>query len=176
MLGAVFLRRGWISPFASCPTVRAPDGDLTGRKAATIYTAVYGEEHQRIGYFGDERDQGALRSERFKNVPVACSMANTYAVWAACLEGLGLAELPWFLAEPALSRRTAPEPWGDIWVLVHPDPRRSPPLKVVRDELVDALKKLQPRLRGRAWSANCPMRASIRSCSRPTIMMRPVMA
>lgn len=132
------------------PHGSSPDGDLTGRRAATIYTAVYGEEHQWIGYFGDERDQGAIRSERFKDVPVACSMANTYAVWAACLEGLGLAELPCFLVEPTLSRRTAPEPWGDIWVLVHPDLRRSPRLKVVRDELVGALKKLQPRLRGRA--------------------------
>ncbi len=132
------------------PSGSSPDDDLTGRKAATIYTAVYGEEHQWIGYYGDERDRGWIRSDRFEDVPVACSMANTYAVWAACLEGLGLAELPCFLVEPALSRRTAPEAWGDIWVLVHPDLRKSPRLKIVRDELVSALKKLQPRLRGQA--------------------------
>ena len=74
------------------PHGSSPDDELTGRKAATIYTAVYGEDHQWIGYFGDERDQGWIKSERFEDTPVACSMANTYAVWAACLEGLGLAE------------------------------------------------------------------------------------
>lgn len=132
------------------PHGSSPDGDLAGRKAATIYTAVYGAEHQWIGYHGDERDRGWITSDRFKHVPVACSMANTYAVWAACLEGLGLAELPCFLVEPALSRRTAPEPWGDVWVRVHPDLRKSPRLKLVRDALVAALKQLQPRLRGQA--------------------------
>lgn len=38
------------------------DGELAGREAAMIYTAAYGEEHQWVGDFGDERDQGAIRS------------------------------------------------------------------------------------------------------------------
>ena len=41
-----------------------------------------------------------------------------------------------------------PEPSFDLWVLVHPDLRRSPRLRVFRDEMVEALRRLQPRLAG----------------------------
>jgi DNA-binding transcriptional LysR family regulator len=40
-------------------------------------------------------------------------------------------------------------PSYDIWVLVHPDLRRSPRLRVFRDEMVATLKRLQPTLAGR---------------------------
>jgi DNA-binding transcriptional LysR family regulator len=68
---------------------------------------------------------------------------------AACLAGMGLTMLPCFFAEPLLPRRTEPEPRFDLWVLVHPDLRRSPRLRIFRDSVVDAVKRAAPRLEDR---------------------------
>jgi hypothetical protein len=40
-------------------------------------------------------------------------------------------------------------PGYDIWVLVHPDLRRNPRLKMFRDALVAALQRHRARLEGR---------------------------
>ena len=68
---------------------------------------------------------------------------------SACAAGLGMARLPCFLADGHLERRTEPEPGLDIWVLVHPDLRRNPRLRLFRDMVVDALKQQRDRLEGR---------------------------
>ena len=75
-------------------------------------------------------------------------MHNPETMRAACIAGLGLGRLPCFYAEPLLKRRTAPVPLADAWVLVHPDLRRSPRLRVFRDEITATLERLQPRLAG----------------------------
>ena len=67
---------------------------------------------------------------------------------AACAAGMGLSRLPCFYAEPMLTRQTEPEPGGDVWVLVHPDLRRNPRLRVFRDAVVAALNRHRPRLEG----------------------------
>jgi DNA-binding transcriptional LysR family regulator len=68
---------------------------------------------------------------------------------AACAAGLGMVSLPCFHAEPMLERRSEPRPGFDIWVLVHPDLRRNPPLRVFRDFVVEALGRRRARLEGR---------------------------
>jgi len=62
---------------------------------------------------------------------------------------MGMTVLPCHFADPYLERRSEPMPSYDIWVLVHPDLRRSLRLRVFRDEMVAALKRLQPTLAGR---------------------------
>ena len=63
---------------------------------------------------------------------------------------MGLSLLPCHLADATLERRSEPQPAFDLWVLVHPDLRRSPRLRLFRDEVVAALQRLRPRLEGRA--------------------------
>ena len=76
---------------------------------------------------------------------------GTFTVFPGCVvAGLGLAGLPCFLADPLLERLTEPLPATDIWVLVHPDLRRSPRLRLFRDAMAEALERHRPRLEGHA--------------------------
>ncbi len=130
------------------PFGEIPSGELTGRKAATAYTAVYGHrEHQWLGWHGDERDREWIKEYSFPELPIVV-MSNVYLQKSACIEGMGLARLPCFMADPWMKQRTKPEPAADIWVLVHPDLRRNPRLRLFRDEIVAALKRRQPQLEG----------------------------
>ncbi|MFK7929324.1 MAG: LysR family transcriptional regulator [Myxococcota bacterium] len=126
----------------------SPKGELVGRKAATVCTAVYGRDHQWIGWFGDERDAARIGTHPFPGRPTIAVMPNMVLQHAACTQGLGLAVLPCFLAEPGLERRTEPKPSRDLWVLVHPDLRRTERFRVLRDQIVAALDALKPRLEG----------------------------
>ncbi len=130
------------------PRGTSPDGALAGRKAATIYAAVYGSDHQWIGWWGDERDDTIAQEHGYGDLPITEAMSNINLQRAACLAGLGLAILPCFMAEPQLLRRTKPKPSTDIWILVHQDMRRNPRLRVFRDEIAKALKTLRPQLEG----------------------------
>jgi DNA-binding transcriptional LysR family regulator len=67
---------------------------------------------------------------------------------AACAAGLGLARLPCFFGDPLLPRRTEPEPAGDVWVLIHPDLRRSPRVRGFCDAMIEAFEAHRARLRG----------------------------
>lgn len=135
------------------PYGSSPGGDVTGRKAATINTAVYGTGETWLGWYGDQRDRSAQAASfagaSIGPLPVRNSMKNTYLLRAACVEGMGVATLPCFMAPRTLERRTKPKPFWDIWVLVHPDLRRKPRLRIFRDEIVAALKRLRPLLAGK---------------------------
>jgi DNA-binding transcriptional LysR family regulator len=96
-----------------------------------------------------ERDAAWQADYPFEGRPTVASMPNMLLQRAACAEGLGLATLPCFLAEPELERRTEPRPSTDIWLLVHPDLRRAPRFRIVRDEVVAELDRLRPRLEGK---------------------------
>lgn len=126
----------------------APDPDLAGRKAVTSYKAVYGDGEQWIGWFGPEEDRAWIAESPFPELPSRGAILDAYVQRQACADGMGLAMLPCFFAEPLLERRTKPRPGRDIWVLVHPDLRRSPRLRTFRDMVVKALKRHRKRLRG----------------------------
>jgi DNA-binding transcriptional LysR family regulator len=134
--------------FRIVPRDQMPSQDLTGRKAASMYAAVYGQGRQWIGWVEREQQQQWIRNTPFAELPIHGVMNNVYLQRAACREGMGLAILPCFMADPWLERRTAPEPAADLWVLVHPDLRRNPRLRLFRDEMVKALQRLRPRLEG----------------------------
>lgn len=128
------------------PTGVSPDEALAGRKAAVAYRAVYGEGDSWIGWTRGPRSLAATSA--FPELPVRGMMGDIALQRAACAAGMGLARLPCFYAEPLLERRTEPEPGGDIWVLVHPDLRKNPRLRIFRDAVVSALQAHQPRLAG----------------------------
>lgn len=130
------------------PVGQSPSAELAGRKAATAYRAIYGTGDAWIGWRSRPRSLGGDEGE-FAGLPVRGFMEDIALQRAACAAGLGLARLPCFSAEPLLPRRTDPEPGGDIWVLVHPDLRHNPRLRLFRDTVVEALKRHQPRLAGK---------------------------
>ncbi|MEM9069988.1 MAG: LysR family transcriptional regulator [Myxococcota bacterium] len=128
---------------------KLPDERLTGRLAATSHHAVYGTGNEWIGWYGDKRDRAWIRDTPFPDLPVRGCFNDPALQRAACVAGMGLTLLPCHYADAHLSRRTKPKPAFDLWVLVHPDLKRSPRLRVFRDEMVAALKRLQPRLAGK---------------------------
>ena len=128
---------------------KRPAEHLTGRLAGTAHTAVYGHGDHWIGW-GGAIDRTWIRDTPFPDLPTRGVMNDPALQRAACAAGMGLTKLPCFFAEPHLQRRSDPAPAYDIWVLVHPDLRRSPRLRTFRDTIVAAVKRLAPRLEGRA--------------------------
>ncbi len=132
------------------PHGESPSGDLVGQKAGTIYAATYGQTDQWIGWWGDERDRAYMETTPFADRPTGIILPDARLQLAACLAGMGLAGLACFMADPMLERHTAPRPSHDLWVLVHPDLRRSPRLRVFRDAMVEAIERHRSRLEGTA--------------------------
>lgn len=125
-----------------------PKEDLVGTHAATMWIATYG--HNEASWLGwdDEAAQSWMAKTRYRDVPIGVRLENVYLQRAAALAGGGLSMLPCFMAPPELPRRTAPIPVADIWVLIHPDLKRNPRVKVIRDALVAALKRHDHKLAG----------------------------
>ena len=134
-----------------------PHEDLAGKKVATAYTAIYGEKHQWIGWGDRVRQDEWIQKTPFADLPVFGSLNNVFLHRSACHAGMGLAILPCFMADSRLKRHTEPEPSSDIWILVHPDLRRNPRLRLFRDEMVKALERHRPILEGHIHHSRSPM-------------------
>lgn len=127
-----------------------PEGELAGRKAATLCAAVYGSKHQWLGWEDTERQQEDwIKHTPFADRPIGCILNNVYLQQAACIAGMGLAILPCFMGDRWMKRHTEPRAEADLWILVHTDLRRNPRMRLFRDEMVEALKRLQPLLEGK---------------------------
>jgi DNA-binding transcriptional LysR family regulator len=131
------------------PHGQSPDAELAGRKAATAASAVYGEGDCWIGLHGGERDAAWVKASPFPDLPVRGAIYDGSLLRAACANGLGLALLPCFMADGVLPRVTEPQVSFDVWVLVHPDLRRNPRLRIFRDAMVEAIQRHRPALEGR---------------------------
>ncbi|MEL6343920.1 MAG: LysR family transcriptional regulator [Myxococcota bacterium] len=128
---------------------RSPPDDLAGRRVGTLHRAVYGAGDCWIGWYGEERDRDWITRSPFPDLPSRGGFDDPLIQVAACEAGMGLTWLPCYLGDPTLPRITAPTPHWDIWVLVHPDLRKNPRLRVFRDFLVARLRALGPILEGR---------------------------
>ncbi len=136
--------------FRFVPRDSMPHHELAGRKVAAVYAAIYGQGRQWIGWPDREQQLQWIRKSPFSDLSIGSVINNVYLQRAACIEGMGLAILPCFMADPWLERRTEPELSADLWVLVHPDLRRNPRLRLFREEMTQALQRLRPRLEGTA--------------------------
>jgi DNA-binding transcriptional LysR family regulator len=152
------------------PTLEPPE-TLIGRKVARLASAVYvAEGAAPAGRAAraddlDERpwiawDEGVgpaavarWMARRAPRAPVVYRSNSLLNQFAACRAGLGLAVLPTFLGdpEPGLARLLPPQEdlVTDLWLLTHPDLRRTARVRVCLDFLFDALKAARPLLTGR---------------------------
>lgn len=129
-----------------------PPGELAGRKAVTGCAAVYGDAARSPWWIGSRSESprsGWTASGAYAELPVRAVIPNILMRRAACEAGMGIAMLPCLLGDPDLPRLTEPAVDFDVWVLVHPDLRRNPRLRVFRDAMVDAISDLEARLQGR---------------------------
>ena len=129
---------------------KLPAEHLAGRKAARMFKAIYGQGDCWIGWLGGERDRPWISETPFPEHPIRGAMNNPDLQRSACAAGMGLTMLPCFFAEPLLERISEPIYGFDIWVLVHPDLRDNPRLRVFRDFVFEALRRHRPRLEGRS--------------------------
>lgn len=132
------------------PAGVAPDSSLHGRRIANAHLAVYGHGDCWIGQRGAQHDRAWAARTTWPDLPIKGAIFDGGLQRAACAAGMGMARLPCFFADGHLPRRTEPELGLDIWVLVHPDLRRNPRLRLFRDMVVTSLKRQQARLEGRA--------------------------
>lgn len=131
-----------------------PQDELAGRKATSLFTAVYGEGDHWIGWDDHEQQMEVIKDTPFADRPIHGVLNNIYLQIAACKEGMGLAYLPCFMGDTCLKRRTPPKAVADLWILIHPDLRRNPRLLLFRDEMFKALQRLRPKIEGAATPAD----------------------
>ncbi len=120
---------------------RQPDPSLIGRKAITGSWAVYGQPGA-THWLSPHDDPAWVKGTPFPNAPVRAVIQDVALLAQACRDGMGMARLPCFLMDK-VPNLTQPEKVYDVWVLVHPDLRRNPRLKIIRDALVAALQRHQ---------------------------------
>lgn len=126
----------------------APQGHLTGRKATGTATAVYGHGDFWLGWRERDVQEIWIQKTAFADRPIRGVLNNIYLQRAACVAGMGMAILPCFMADGLVPRRSEPFPGADLWVLVHPDLRTNPRLRLFRDHIVTALRNRSRRLMG----------------------------
>ena len=115
-----------------------PDDDLIGFKAAPLYAAIYGDGERWIGW----TDNASLVADTpFADRPMLGAFNNAFLQRSLCRDGRGLTMLPCFMAGD-LRRRTEPRYGADVWVLVHPDLRKNPRIRLFRKAMVEALRAL----------------------------------
>lgn len=142
------------------PTGRPPE-HLIGKRIAPLHFAVYGAKrylkstrklatlsgHEWIALDDSQSGHRTLHwLESIKPLAEVGLRANSFGtIRQACVEGLGLAVLPCFMADaaPTLERLGDPVPEcaAELWLLTHPDLRQTTRVKVVFQTLQAQLRK-----------------------------------
>jgi DNA-binding transcriptional LysR family regulator len=156
------------------PTLKPPEA-LVGRRVGQLASAIYGAANtapvmscKTIEDLGAQPwiawDEGVgpaalgrWMAQRAPRAPIVYRSNSLLNQLAACRAGLGLAVLPSFLGdlEVGLARIMPPqeELVSDLWLLTHPDLRRSARVRVFLDYLFGALKAARPLLGGAGGKA-----------------------
>jgi molybdate transport repressor ModE-like protein len=150
------------------PTLEPPE-TLVGRKVADLAFAVYGtpayvaesgagDDLTRHRWLVPDDTLGHLAAARWqkKTLPdatVALRSNNLTGLMAGAVNGMGLALLPCFMAdpEPRLKRVTDPvaEAASALWLLTHADLRNTQRVRAFMDHMAAALAEERELLEGR---------------------------
>lgn len=141
----------------------APTDTLIGKQVTTVATTIYGSRD----YILQSRKQGieprwlgaeCCNFHRSWTKKLCGQQGHNFSVdeslltQAALRESLGVAFLPCFMgdADPALMRYCDPDPDMNLglWVLFHPDLKRTARVTVFRDHMADAIKTQQDLFEG----------------------------
>jgi DNA-binding transcriptional LysR family regulator len=149
------------------PSVDVPE-ELIAHRTATIATALYATpryvvSHSRRAlaeneWIGPDDSLSHLGSARWmrKHVPperIVYRANSLIALQAAARAGLGVAPLPCFLGDRDRELVRVKAPIADmattLWVLIHPDLRRTARIRAFVDFIIPELNRLRPLLEGR---------------------------
>lgn len=141
-----------------------PSDTLIGTRVATVASCVYGgksylEQMAQAGreprWLGVEccgfhtawtRQMSGEQSHAFYS-------GDTLLTQAALREGLGISILPCFMGDtdPMLARYGDPQPALDLglWLLIHPDLKRTARVLAFRDHMIQAVKEQHQMLQGK---------------------------
>ncbi len=147
-----------------------PPENLVGRRAARIAWALYGDgrsfappagdrpaDLRQMPWVGLGENLGSVHAARYlrEQVPAdrVAYRVNTVLGLAEAIEaGIGIGHLPCFVADtrPGLVRLAppAPELADDLWLLTHPDLRRSPRVRVFLDFLAAEIARRRDLIEG----------------------------
>jgi len=147
----------------------SPKDTLIGKQIVTVASAIYGSRE----YLAQQRKQGAEP----KWIGVNCCgfhkswtkqhcndqsfdfySDDTLLTLSAIREGLGLSFLPCFMgdADAQLERYADPEPEHNLglWILLHPDLKRTARVLAFRDHMVDSVRHKRALFEGQLSSAS----------------------
>lgn len=132
----------------------APAETLVGKRMVTVASTIYGS----CDYLKQHRqERGNLKwigvnccGFHRSWTKQSCNQASfdfysddTLLTLAAIREGLGVSYLPCFMgdSDPQLERYTSPKPEHDLglWILLHPDLKRTGRVLAFRDYMIDAI-------------------------------------
>ena len=144
---------------------RAPPANLVGRRLAGVAWAVYGPAGDSVDHAGDdpawvspdENVAGGLFArfvaERAGSERVVLRINTVLGLCEAVAAGIGIGPLPCYTADrhPALRRLSEPEPElaSVLWLLTHPDLRRSVRVRAFLDHVAAEIAPLRAALEGR---------------------------
>jgi len=137
-----------------------PPESLVGRKIGTIAQAIYGKTgvaETSTDWIGpDERMAYRLldkwMAKQGLNARCRTRIDTVFGMYAAARDGAGLAVLPCYLGDndKQLVRFGKPiqQLATDLWLLTHPDLRKTARIRVLLDFITEAMKHQRPRLAG----------------------------
>ena len=141
-----------------------PSDTLIGKRVTTVSSATYGslEYIERLQKHGGEPQWLGVECCDFHKswTKQACGdqphrfyVDDTLLTQAALRAGMGVSILPCFLGDPdpALARYSEPQAEWDLglWILLHPDLKRTARVLAFRDHMMDAMKAQSDLFEGR---------------------------
>jgi DNA-binding transcriptional LysR family regulator len=141
-----------------------PPDTLIGKRVVTVSSAIYGNREYLEQLRGEGADPQWLGVEccafhkswtrhACGDQPHRFYVDDTLLTQAALRDGMGVSILPCFMGDqdPVLARYTEPQPQWDLglWILLHPDLKRTARVLAFRDHMMDAIKALSDLFAGR---------------------------